>query len=153
MRLAPSQCHAVVVDAAAGSFLPDRSCTPGAIDPAVTQGNIAATICAHGYTKTVRPPASNTNQFKKLGAAEYGVGYSPTTEFDHLVPLELGGTNAVSNLWPEPNSTGARGFNNPKDLVENALNAAVCSHQVTLVAAQAAIATNWVTAETTLVLK
>src|SRR5258707_15688107 len=37
--------------------LPDRSCTPGSIDPAVTQRNIHSTICRAGWTAKVRPPA------------------------------------------------------------------------------------------------
>ena len=57
--LAPGQCRARVVDAAAGLFLPDPVCTPGAVDPAVTEGNLASTICKSGYTATVRAPASH----------------------------------------------------------------------------------------------
>src|SRR5664279_936918 len=44
--------------------LPDSSCTPGAMDPKVTQDNIDQTICVSGYTKTVRPPVSYTNSLK-----------------------------------------------------------------------------------------
>jgi len=78
---------------------------------------------------------------------EYGQSAMKTTEYDHLVSLELGGANSVSNLWPEPNKSGATGTTNPKDAVENTLHKAVCSHQVTLAAAQQAIAHDWVTAE------
>jgi hypothetical protein len=52
----------------------------------------------------------------------------------------------VSNLWPEPNRSGAPGTTNPKDAVETHLNAAVCSHLVSLSAAQVAIARDWTTA-------
>ena len=38
--------------------LPDRRCTPGAIDPAVTQADIQSTICVTGYADTVRPPVA-----------------------------------------------------------------------------------------------
>ncbi len=139
-----------VVDPTTGDYLPDPSCTPGTIDPAVTQANIGSTICQSGYTKTVRAPSSDTAKWKVISLSDYGLAYSHTTEYDHLVSLELGGTNSVSNLWPEPNKTSARGFNNPKDLVENALKTAVCSNRVTLVQAQDAIATNWATALQTL---
>ncbi|MEU6582387.1 hypothetical protein [Nocardia sp. NPDC046763] len=37
-------------------------------------------------------------------------------------------------------------MNNPKDPIENTLNAAVCGRKVTLAAAQAAIAADWTTA-------
>lgn len=144
--LAPGQCRARVVDAAAGLFLPDPVCTPGAVDPAVTEGNLASTICKSGYTATVRAPASDTNKTKALSLSQYGQTRATSTEYDHLISLQLGGTNAVSNLWPEPNRAGAPGTTNPKDAVETRLNKAVCSHRVTLAAAQKAIARNWVTA-------
>jgi hypothetical protein len=121
-------------------------CTPGAVDPAVTEGNLASTICKSGYTATVRAPASDTNKTKALSLSQYGQTRAASTEYDHLISLQLGGTNAVSNLWPEPNRAGAPGTTNPKDAVETRLNKAVCSHRVTLAAAQKAIARNWVTA-------
>ena len=44
--------------------MPDRQCTPGAVDPAVTQTDIGTTICSSGYTERVRPPESQTEDFK-----------------------------------------------------------------------------------------
>lgn len=145
-QLAAGECHVVVLNAAQGLYLPDPHCTPGAIDPAVTQANIGSTICRTGYTDTVRPPKEATAPLKRQSLAQYGQPSSPTTEYDHLVSLELGGANAVSNLYPEPNRTGATDFLNPKDAVEHDLNKAVCSGKIPLVAAQQAIATNWTTA-------
>jgi hypothetical protein len=121
--------------------LPDPRCTPGSIDPAVTQQNIRSTICRHGYTRTVRPPESQTERFK-FDVAYPAYGTSGRTELDHLVPLELGGSNDATNLWPEKPPTP-----NPKDSVERALNRAVCDGTITLAAAQQAIAANWTTAE------
>jgi len=144
--LHPGQCQLRTIDAKLGHYLPDPACTPGSVDPAVTQANIDATICRSGYTKAVRPPAGDTGRFKAAGLKEYGLRKSSSTEFDHLVPLELGGANAVSNLWPEPNRKGASGTINPKDAVEGRLKAAVCAREVPLAAAQEAIARNWVTA-------
>ena len=129
-----------------GGQLPDPTCTPGSIDPAVTQANIHQTICVSGYTKTVRPPSSDTERFKfDVAYPEYGTPRSEKTELDHLVSLELGGSNDAANLWPETPPTP-----NPKDKVENALHAAVCDGQVSLAAAQRAIARDWITAEATL---
>lgn len=145
-QLAAGQCSAKVVDAATGEYLPDPACTPGATDPAVTQENLDSTICMSGYTATVRPPASNTDKVKAESLREYGQTAAKTTEYDHLISLELGGTNSVSNLWPEPNKASATGTTNPKDAVENTLHKAICTHKVTLSAAQNAIAHNWVTA-------
>lgn len=147
LNLAAGQCKARTIDAAAGLYLPDPACTPGAVDPAVTQDNLGSTICKAGYTVTVRAPASDTDKTKALSLAQYGQTRASTTEYDHLISLQLGGTNAVSNLWPEPNRAGATGTTNPKDAIETRLNRAVCAHKVTLAAAQKAIATNWVTAE------
>jgi hypothetical protein len=126
--------------------LPDRHCTPGAIDPAVTQADIRATICLPGYTETVRPAESQTESFK-FGQAypAYGIAAGTDSELDHLVPLELGGANDASNLWPE---TGP--IPNQKDSVENALNSAVCDGRISLARAQHAIARNWETAESRL---
>jgi hypothetical protein len=126
--------------------LPDPHCTPGGIDPAVSQADIQATICASGYTERVRPPESQTEAFKFDRAyLAYGVPSGDESELDHLVPLELGGDNDAANLWPEVGS-----LPNPKDAVENALNQAVCDGRVSLARAQRAIARNWETAESRL---
>ena len=128
--------------------LPDPRCTPGSIDPAVTQAGIRSTICKKGWTATVRPPQSQTERFKfDVAYPAYGTPQSKRTELDHLVPLELGGSNDATNLWPESPPAP-----NPKDKVENALNAAVCDGRVKLAAAQAAIAADWLTAEKKLAL-
>jgi hypothetical protein len=127
----------------AGGQLPDPHCTPGSVDPAITQANIATTICRSGYTEKVRPPESQTSHAKfDVAYPAYRIPDSATSELDHLVSLELGGSNDITNLWPEAGSVP-----NPKDKVENALRRAVCDGKVTLAAAQRAIATNWMTAE------
>jgi len=120
---------------------PDPHCTPGALDPAITQANIHQTICVKGWTSTVRPPEQVTETEKARSLAAYGDG-GPMSgyEYDHLVPLELGGAvNDPRNLWPEPGASP-----NPKDAVEDELNQKVCDGQMTLADAQRAIAANWV---------
>jgi hypothetical protein len=124
--------------------LPDRSCTPGAIDPAVTQATIGSTICRSGYTTKVRPPESQTEKFKwDVAEPAYGQ-HDVSGELDHEVPLELGGANDARNLWVE----NYRGFLNAddKDRLENYLHDAVCSGRMPLQTAQEAIATDWVKA-------
>lgn len=123
---------------------PDAGCTPGSVRSDVTQATIATTICVPGWTKTVRPPASETNRVKRLALAAYGLPAAPSTEFDHDVPLALGGSNDVSNLWPQT-GPGPSTYN-PKDHVEERLNDAVCEHRISLTAAQQAIASDWTTA-------
>ncbi len=44
--------------------LPDSKCTPGAVNPNVTQDNIQNTICVSGYTTQIRPSTSYTNKLK-----------------------------------------------------------------------------------------
>ncbi len=123
--------------------LPDPRCTPGSVDPAVNAADLRSTICKKGWTTTVRPPESQTQRFKyQVAYPAYGTPPSKRTELDHLVPLELGGSNDATNLWPESPPAP-----NPKDKVENALNAAVCKGRVSLTAAQNAIASDWLTAE------
>ena len=132
-----ASCHA-----ADGGFLPDHVCTGGALDPRVTQANIATTICKSGYTPTVRPPASVTEPIKRERMAAYGIT-APLAmyELDHLIPLELGGATVTTNLWPEPLG-GSRGAHRKDDL-ENALRQQVCSGAVSVAVAQLAIAANW----------
>jgi hypothetical protein len=135
---APGSCHAH------GYGLmrePDPRCTPGALNPAVTQQTIDQTICVSGWTKTVRPSESVTEPEKLASMAAYGdAGAAHDYEYDHLVSLELGGArNDSRNLWPEPGASP-----NPKDSVENALHRLVCDGQLSLASAQRIIATDWV---------
>lgn len=148
----PAHCQAVTD--IAGHVHPDLRCTPGLVRDDITQANIATTICVKGYTSNprnpgARPPASNTEPYKRAAMAAYGMpaSASSTTEGDHDVPLELGGMNAAQNYWPEPSDEPGHGTANSKDKVENDLHAAVCSGRVPLAQAQTAIATDWPTAE------
>jgi hypothetical protein len=145
-----ASAHSVQAQPAAGSCHargtglyaePDPACTPGALNPAVTQATIAQTICASGWTETVRPSDSVTELEKVASLAAYGDRGSPREyEYDHLVSLELGGAlNDARNLWPEPEVSP-----NPKDTVENALHRMVCDDQLQLSEAQHIIATGWV---------
>ena len=146
--------------------LPDPTYTPGATDPAVSQQTLAATICAYGWTRTVRPPESYTEEVKRLEAQSGGtVAYGGVTyhvhgwaladpnlshyELDHLIPLELGGAPAdPRNLWLEPyeapkGDAPPGGGAQTKDNVESAAREAVCAGRLTLQDAQRAIASNW----------
>jgi hypothetical protein len=82
-----------------------------------------------------------TEPEKLASMSAYGDGGSPSDyEYDHLVPLELGGAvNDARNLWPEPGGTP-----NPKDAVENDLRRMVCAGEMALGTAQRIVATGWV---------
>lgn len=145
-QAAPGSCHYTYLGS---DPLPDPHCTPGAIDPQVTQADIGSTICSSGFTSTIRPPESVTEPEKDASAAAYGyTGSLHVAEYDHLIPLELGGDpNDPANLWVEPpDNPNATSFANTKDQLEDRLNSLVCSGQLSLAVAQGAIASNWVTA-------
>jgi len=115
---------------------PDSACTPGDVFPQATK----AAICASGYSRSVRDVPA---QEKDAVYAAYGIAsHTPGQyEVDHLVSLELGGSNDISNLWPEA-AAPKPGFHE-KDEVENALHDQVCSGQIDLPTAQREIATDW----------
>jgi hypothetical protein len=120
----------------ARSGLPDSACTPGAIFATATTDQ----ICQPGYSTSVRDVSTAE---KDQLYAEYAIVSHATGEYevDHLVPLELGGSNEVANLWPEL-ANPRPGFHE-KDQVENQLLDLVCSGAISLLQAQAQIATNW----------
>ena len=107
--------------------------TPGVLNPVVTQATIGATICKHGWTATVRPPTSYTNELKLEQMRAYGRRGGPHDyQEDHLISLELGGhPTDPRNLWPEPLPHAYE-----VDGVENELNDRVCSGKLTLADAQ-----------------
>lgn len=117
-------------------FKADPRCTPGARLAGATR----ARVCTPGYSARVRnvPPS-----LKREIYAEYGIlGHRPGEyEIDHLIPLELGGSNSPRNLWPEPYS-GSAGAHE-KDAMENRLHAEVCSGAISLAAAQREIVARW----------
>lgn len=121
----------------------DRSCTPGAINPEVTQADVMGTICVRGWTKTIRPPVSYTNNLKSIQLQRYGQPQQLALyEEDHLIPLELGGAPRNSdNLWPQlwNGPSGAH----TKDSEENLLHEQVCSGALTLDQAQQKIVADW----------
>lgn len=135
----PTSCNAL-----GNGVLPDPVCTPGAVDPQVTQDNIDATICVSGYASSVRPPVSYTEPLKFKIMDAYGYADSASNyELDHLIPLEIGGSPTdVRNLWPEPHYTTPNSYD--KDGFENYLHDQICSGSLDLKTAQNEIATNWV---------
>ena len=121
---------------------PDRHLTPGA-----TRSTREDEVCS----------TRRTSQFRGIGGiskatvlARYGLPRSVSYfyEDDHLIPLELGGSDSIENRWPQPwrGSWSAK----VKDRLENRLRFLVCeargSRHLALSEAQAAIATDWIAA-------
>ena len=107
--------------------------TPGVLNPDVTQPTIGQTICKSGWTRTIRPPVSYTNELKIRQMREYGVGGSPSDfQEDHLISLEMGGhPTDPRNLWPEPYPHAS-----DVDRIENEINDEICSGKITLAEGQ-----------------
>jgi hypothetical protein len=107
--------------------------TPGVLNPDVSQETIDSTICRRGWTRTIRPPVSYTNDLKRTGLRAYRLRGPPSAyQEDHLISLELGGDPTdPRNLWPEPYPRASA-----VDRRENELNAQVCSGSVSLAEAQ-----------------
>ncbi len=116
--------------------LPDPGCTPGAILSDATKDK----ICVPGYSgETRNVPDSEKNQVYD----EYGIKTHKAGEYevDHLISLELGGSNEIANLWPEP-AEPRPGFHE-KDKVENYLHKQVCDGAMSLQDAQYQISHDW----------
>jgi hypothetical protein len=120
-------------------ILPDSKLTPGdAFDVTVQD------ICVPGYSRKVRNVPA---EMKREVYQEYGItSHDPGDyEVDHLIPLELGGSNSIKNLWPESHRTSPWNAR-VKDRLEDKLHKLVCNGQLDLKTAQQAIASNWIEA-------
>ena len=118
-------------------ILPNPELTPGIFDSTATVDK----ICVKGYTATVRHV---TDKQKDDVFKEYGLERSGDYEVDHLISLELGGSNDTRNLWPQ----SYNGLLNArvKDALENRLHRLVCEGKMSLRDAQLMISTNWIEA-------
>lgn len=116
----------------------DKNCTPGAVFKTATKNQ----ICVPGYSQSVRNVPDSE---KKQVYEEYGIITRARGEYevDHLISLELGGSNDIANLWPEA-ADPRPGFHE-KDMVENYLHDQVCSGRISLKGAQLKIANDWIT--------
>lgn len=114
---------------------PNPPLTPGA-----TFRVTAAQVCVVGYSASVRAVPDSE---KRAVFAEYGIAsHAPYSyEVDHLISLELGGSNDIRNLWPEPYA--GKGGARSKDVIENRLHAQVCSGRISLATAQREIVRWW----------
>lgn len=121
-----------VGDCHISGLLPDPACTPGAI--ATTDLHVVCRTSTRGRRRVPR-------DVRRRVFAAYGMDPHQRPgayEIDHLIPLELGGSNGIANLWPQ----AAPGFHD-KDRVEDSLHRRVCSGNMTLDQAQRMMATDW----------
>ncbi len=133
----------------AGNDFPDPRCTPGGIDPAVTEEVLRdrewRTRCARNC-ETSEAEKHITYRWYAIHKPQGNSGPNQVCELDHLVPLELGGADGLGNIWPECGPAGAelpeRDFK-VKDRVENYLADQVRSGRMPLQTAQHGIAEDW----------
>lgn len=105
-----------------------------ALNPAVTQDDLNATICTPGFAKRIRPPVVFTSQMKRDLLREAGLPKLAASQYqlDHVVPIEVGGApRARDNLALQPLAAAKR-----KDQLEHALHRDVCGGRVSLADAQ-----------------
>ena len=118
--------------------LPDRRCSPGAYYSKLTR----QVVCSASFrTSSVRNVSDSEKHQVEI---EYGLAprpYGSTLEIDHIVSLELGGSNDIANLYPEQ-ADAHPGFH-VKDALENKLHTLVCTGRMSLRSAQRRIAANW----------
>lgn len=125
--------------AIASPILPNSKLTPGAVDPNAT----VKKLCTSGYTSTVRDVSLS---LKKKVFQLYGLNpKADRYEVDHLISLELGGSNDIRNLWPQSITT--QPYNaKKKNALENKLNDLICKKKITLKQAQDEIRMDWIKA-------
>jgi len=173
-RLAPAVVAALLLSATP-SFsqdiptLPDSAKTPGDALETVPDDRTAAClsnliggsvsdgdaitlemICTDGYAKCIR---NVTTDVKAQVYASYGLqgnhtGYCDSKqgcEVDHLIALEIGGSNNPKNLWPEPYQRVKLNAH-VKDRLEKWLHNEACGGKMALQDAQREISSNWIDA-------
>jgi hypothetical protein len=102
MRAILTLCTAVMamgLATAHASDLPDPKLTPGMTDSNVTKD----VLCGPAFT--TYPLRDVSSAVRKAAFKAYGMELNQPPcpcEIDHLIPLQLGGSNKPPNLWPEP---------------------------------------------------
>jgi hypothetical protein len=126
----------------AAEIVPDSDLTSGAVR---IDGHDIAKTCGHAREHREWIP----NSLRDEVLSDYGLptGTHPTYEIDHLIPLCLGGSNDIANLWPQPRRQIESTWNaEAKDRLERRLCDMVCAGQVDIGTAQQDIATDWIKA-------
>lgn len=129
--------------------LPDARFTPGAADLRLIAdtsgarhmvGGLEANLCAKDFR--TGPWRKVSESEKKAACRAYGIAAGcpgPKYELDHLISLEIGGSDGVANLWPQPIAEARI-----KDhQVEDVLPKLICAGKMALAEAQKCVASDW----------
>lgn len=121
------------------AVLNDLRATPGATNRVLTEKLLCSSAFRTGPYRKVEEST------KHAACKEYGIAPAACiggkVEIDHLISLEIGGSNDLQNLWPEPYQ--ASGGAKQKDVAEDALHRMVCAGKISLPAAQRCISHDW----------
>jgi hypothetical protein len=119
--------------------VPNKDLTPGA-----TRKVDLAELC--GNTGSDLDPEVSPSE-EKIVLHEYGVDSAPAGAYqvDYLINPQLGGTDDIKNLWPEPYKSTEWNAH-AKDALEVRLHEMVCYQQIDLGSAQRDLATDWIAA-------
>ena len=126
---------------AAAADLPDARLTPGGVLPVK-----APQICRPGYAPSTLHALTPAEWHKRrlLVFQAYGIDRRERAAYviNHLIPLEIGGSNEIANLWPLAKAGKWNTVRKAK-LVRR-LHKLVCSGRLSLQEAQRETAADWI---------
>lgn len=99
---APGSCH--VRKAADGYQLPDRACSPGAINPTLTLSVLLNPAFRTGMVRDkLTSAAAKAKVYSWYGITppKNNTGQNQTCELDHVVDIGAGGADSLDNIWPQ----------------------------------------------------
>jgi hypothetical protein len=133
--------RAATASIAQGPLEPQPSLTPGAVRTVSAPEICRATI--EDDRRVLAIPVSLKQQVFR----EYGMDKARPQDFevDFLITPELGGSNDIRNLWPEPYHAAVWNAH-VKDELEDRLREMVCDGQIDLRTAQRDISADWILA-------
>jgi hypothetical protein len=87
-----------------GELLPDPKCTPGAINPTLTDVVLKNPAFRTGCVRndvTSENEKRSTYKWYRTKRPRNNVHLTQTCELDHLIPLYLGGADTLDNIRPQ----------------------------------------------------
>jgi hypothetical protein len=118
-----------------GLSMPNPKLTPGAV---VTRNTTRVCDMPDHQPPTVIPPATQLQVFTEYRITNPAV--QTKYDIDYLVPIGLGGSTSIANMWPA--ALKGTGFFE-KIQLDHVLRDMVCRRELSLRAAQHDVAQNW----------